>query len=61
MKIRVFWDVATCTVGVNRRFRGTYCPHNNPDRPDNGGSTHLLHVGHFNQTTGSYISENSNF
>jgi len=27
MKIRAFWDVAPCSLGVDRRFRGAYCLH----------------------------------
>jgi hypothetical protein len=28
MKFRsVFWDVLPCKIIVDRRFRGTYCPH----------------------------------
>jgi hypothetical protein len=27
MKKAVFWDVAPCRYGVNRRFGGTYCLH----------------------------------
>jgi hypothetical protein len=39
MKMRVFWDIAPCTlVGVDPSFRGRYCLHHHPD---NGGSTHL--------------------
>jgi hypothetical protein len=25
MKIRAFWDVAPCSLRVDRRFRGAYC------------------------------------
>jgi len=32
-----------CLVEADRRFRGTYCLHY--DRPDVGGSTHLLNAG----------------
>jgi hypothetical protein len=32
MKIRTFWDVAPCSFfGVDRRFRGAYCLHNQDD------------------------------
>jgi hypothetical protein len=27
MNIRVFWDVAPCSLGVYRRFRDAYCLH----------------------------------
>jgi hypothetical protein len=27
MKFRVFWDVAPCSLGVHRSFRGAYCHH----------------------------------
>jgi hypothetical protein len=27
MKIRVFWGVVPCSLGVDRRFRGAYCLH----------------------------------
>jgi hypothetical protein len=39
MKFRVFWDVAPCSLGVDRRLRGAYCLHH--QGPDDGGSTHL--------------------
>jgi hypothetical protein len=45
MKIRDFWDVAPCSlVGVDRRFRGTYCRqyHSSPWR---WRSTHHSNVG----------------
>jgi hypothetical protein len=39
MKIRVFWDVAPCNlVGVERRFRVTYCLHH---EGHDGDSTRL--------------------
>jgi hypothetical protein len=43
MKIRTFWDIAPCgLVVVDRRFRSVYCLHHqDDDRPDDGGSTHL--------------------
>jgi hypothetical protein len=31
MKIRAFWDVALCSLGVDRRFRGVYCLHHQDD------------------------------
>jgi hypothetical protein len=37
MKKAVFWDVAPCRYGVNRRFGGTY--------PEDGGDTFLRNVG----------------
>jgi hypothetical protein len=40
MKFSVFWDVAPCSLGVDRRFRGAYCLH----RPD-GGITNLWNLG----------------
>jgi hypothetical protein len=30
MKI-AFWDIALCSLGVDRRFRGAYCHHNQGD------------------------------
>jgi hypothetical protein len=27
MKMRAFWDITQCSLGVDRRFRGTYCLH----------------------------------
>jgi hypothetical protein len=43
MKVRAFWDIAPCSfVGVDRRFSGAYRLHH---QCDNGGSTHLRHVG----------------
>jgi hypothetical protein len=42
MKIRAFWGVSPCSLGVDRRFRGAYCP-------DDGGGTHLSNVGIFQQ------------
>jgi hypothetical protein len=37
MKMIVLWDIAPCSlVGVDRRFRGEYCPHHQGDRPDVG-------------------------
>jgi hypothetical protein len=40
MNFRVFWDVAPRSIiGVDRRFRGVYCLHQQGD--DNGGSTRL--------------------
>jgi hypothetical protein len=33
MKMRTFWDVSPCCiVGVDRRFRGVYCLHNQSDK-----------------------------
>jgi hypothetical protein len=43
MKIRAFWDVAPCSLGVDRRFKGAYCIHHH--RPDVGGSTDRCNVG----------------
>jgi hypothetical protein len=51
MKIRAFWDVASCNLGIYRRFGGAYCLHYQVD--DDGGSTHL----YSNETTRRYISE----
>jgi hypothetical protein len=31
MKIRAFSDVALCSLGVDRRFRGAYCLHHHGD------------------------------
>jgi hypothetical protein len=33
MKIRAFWDVAPCNLGVDRRLRGVYCLHHQGNRP----------------------------
>jgi hypothetical protein len=47
MKIRVFWDVAQCSLGgVDLRFRGAYFLHHQGDKYhhyhlDDGDSTHL--------------------
>jgi hypothetical protein len=38
MKMRALWDIALCSLGVGRRFRGVYCLHH---QGDDGGSTHL--------------------
>jgi hypothetical protein len=27
VKIRAFWDIVLCSLGVDRRFRGAYCLH----------------------------------
>jgi hypothetical protein len=27
IKIRAFWEIAPCSLGVDRRFRGAYCLH----------------------------------
>jgi hypothetical protein len=35
MKIRAFWDIAPCSLGVDWYFRGTYCLQH--DHPDVGG------------------------
>jgi hypothetical protein len=37
----VFWDVAPCSLGVDRRFRGAYCLHH---QVGVGGSTRLLRL-----------------
>jgi hypothetical protein len=38
----VFWDVAPYSlVEIDRRFRGTYCPHHKGDRPCDGGVKNL--------------------
>jgi hypothetical protein len=31
MKITALWDVASCSFGVDRRFRGAYCLHHQGD------------------------------
>jgi hypothetical protein len=31
IKIRAFWDIAPCSLGVDRRFRGVYCLHHQRD------------------------------
>jgi hypothetical protein len=34
MKTSVLWDISPCTlVGIDRRFRGAYCLHNQGDKP----------------------------
>jgi hypothetical protein len=38
----VFWDVLSCKIIVDRRFRGTCCLHH---RPDDGRSTYLWNIG----------------
>jgi hypothetical protein len=43
MKIRAFWDVARCSLGVDRRFKGAYCLYHQGD--SDGGSTHLWNIG----------------
>jgi hypothetical protein len=49
MKMRAGWDIAPCSlVGVDRRFRGLYCPHN-------GDETSI----YFNETTRHCIPEGS--
>jgi hypothetical protein len=32
MKMRAFWDIALCSLGLDQRLRG---------KPDDGGSIHL--------------------
>jgi hypothetical protein len=57
MKMRVFWDIAPCTLsGVDRRFRGAHCLHHHPD---DGGSTHSQTSVYSNKTTRRYIPEDS--
>jgi hypothetical protein len=41
MKIKVFWDIMPCSLGVDRHFRGAYFLHYRGDDPDDGGSTHF--------------------
>jgi hypothetical protein len=41
LKKTAFWDIALCSLEVDRRFRGVYCLHN---RPGKGGSTQLWNV-----------------
>jgi hypothetical protein len=44
MKIRAFWDIAPCSLGVDRHFRGAYCLHHQGEGggdDDDGGSTHI--------------------
>jgi hypothetical protein len=31
VKIRAFWDIALCSLRVDRRFRGVYCLHRQDD------------------------------
>jgi hypothetical protein len=32
LRMRAFWDIAPCSlVGVDRRFKGAYCPHHQGD------------------------------
>jgi hypothetical protein len=46
MKMRVFWDIAPCSLfGAARRFRSAYCLHHQGDPPDYGSYTHLWNVG----------------
>jgi hypothetical protein len=33
LKIRAFWDVAPCNLGVDRSFRGAFCLHHQGDDP----------------------------
>jgi hypothetical protein len=42
VKMRVFWDIVPCSLGVRRRFRGAYC-HQHYHR-DDAGITHLWSV-----------------
>jgi hypothetical protein len=43
MKMAAFWDLAPCSLEVDRCFRGAYCLHQGDDHPDDGGSAHLKH------------------
>jgi hypothetical protein len=65
MNIRAFWDVAPCSLaGVDRIFRGAYCPHHQSD-----SSFTVLMMGavrtsersvYSNETTRRYIPEGCN-
>jgi hypothetical protein len=47
MNMTAFCDISPCNlVEADRHFRGAYCfHHQDDDRPDDGGSTHLWNVG----------------
>jgi hypothetical protein len=53
---RDFWDIAQCSIEVNRRFRGTHSFHNQGDHhlDDEGICTSETSVS-FNETTRRYI------
>jgi hypothetical protein len=51
MNMRVFWDIAPCSLGVERRFRGAYYLHH---KRNDGGSTLLWNVGLFRDYTALY-------
>jgi hypothetical protein len=45
MELTAFWDMALCSLIVDRCFRGAYCLRNQVGRRDDVGSTHLWNVG----------------
>jgi hypothetical protein len=55
MKIRAFWDVAPCSLGEDRRFRGAYYLHHRPDDEVLTSQTSI-----YSETTRRYIPEGSN-
>jgi hypothetical protein len=57
MKSITFWDIAQCSLGVDRRFRGVdFLYHQGDHRHDDGGSTHLWNIG-LPETTLCYSPE----
>jgi hypothetical protein len=60
MKFRVLWDVAPCSLGVDRRFRVAYCHHHKiTHHPDDGGSSNSETSVYSNENTRRYIPEDS--
>jgi hypothetical protein len=58
MKFGVFWDIAPCSLEVNRYFRGVYCLH---QQGNDGGSTRLWNVGQLQCDHGVTSKKTLNF
>jgi hypothetical protein len=59
VKVRAFWDIAPCSLGVDRRFSGAYCLHHQGDEWQDAVCTSETSV-YFNETTRCYIPVGSN-
>jgi hypothetical protein len=59
--VRVFWDIAPCSlVEINRRFRGAYCLHHQGFFAPMTKAVRTSHASvYFNETTQRYIPEDS--